>query len=162
MYTDALTRGTFADFLGTDGVHELPPAARMLSIKFVTEEASLHFSDLMVNKLYSYHLDFLAAFMTPAGKVNGYVNMIRNIPKLVNPCIEYHETGVLVAPNPNPPQRRTSCYQAIFGRQSKEPYCKPLNVHPFSPNCRQPNLPHGQTTQCAAYIGGIPETEQVM
>ena len=63
------------------------------------EEAYLHFNDLMVNKLTSYHMDFLAAFMTPAGKVNGYENMIGNIPKLVNPYYEYHETGALLAPD---------------------------------------------------------------
>ena len=60
----------------------------------------MHFNDLMVNKLTSYHMDFLAAFMTPAGNVNGYENMIGNIPKLVNPYYEYNEAGALVAPNP--------------------------------------------------------------
>lgn len=54
------------------------------------EEAYLHFNDLAVNKLTSFHLDFLHAFMTPPGKENGYQNMIGNISPLVNPYAEYY------------------------------------------------------------------------
>ena len=38
----------------------------------IIDEAYLQFNDLTVNKLTSYHMDFLAAFLTPEGKLNGY------------------------------------------------------------------------------------------
>ena len=60
-------------------------------------EAYLHFNDLTVNKLTSYHLDFLAAFLIPEGKVNGYNNMIGNIPVLTNPYEEFANTGAISA-----------------------------------------------------------------
>ena len=52
-------------------------------------EAYLQFNDLTVNKLTSFHLDFLRAFLIPEGKINGYDNMIGNIPILTNPYAEY-------------------------------------------------------------------------
>ena len=53
------------------------------------QEAYLQFNDLTVNKLTSFHLDFLRAFLIPEGKINGYDNMIGNIPILTNPYAEY-------------------------------------------------------------------------
>lgn len=53
------------------------------------EEAYLQFNDLTVNKLTNYHMDFLAAFLVPEGKLNGYNNMIGNIPPLTDPYDEY-------------------------------------------------------------------------
>lgn len=53
------------------------------------DEAYLQFNDLTVNKLTSYHMDFLSAFMVPEGKLNGYNNMIGNIPPLTDPYDEY-------------------------------------------------------------------------
>ena len=53
------------------------------------QEAYLQFNDLTVNKLTSFHLDFLRAFLIPEGKMNGYDNMIGNIPILTNPYAEY-------------------------------------------------------------------------
>jgi hypothetical protein len=53
------------------------------------EEAYLQFNDLTVNKLTSFHMDFLAAFLVPEGKINGYNNMIGNIPPLTDPYEEY-------------------------------------------------------------------------
>ena len=53
------------------------------------EEAYLQFNDLTVNKLTSFHMDFLAAFLVPEGKLNGYQNMIGNIPPLTYPYDEY-------------------------------------------------------------------------
>lgn len=55
-------------------------------------EAYLHFNDLTVNKITSYHMDFLTAFLIPEGKVNGYNNMIGNIPVLTNPYDEYRSS----------------------------------------------------------------------
>lgn len=52
-------------------------------------EAYLHYNDLTVNKLTSFHMDFLVAFLIPEGKINGYNNMIGNIPILTNPYEEY-------------------------------------------------------------------------
>lgn len=53
------------------------------------EEAYLQFNDLTVNKLTSFHMDFLSAFLIPEGKINGYNNMIGNIPPLTDPYEEY-------------------------------------------------------------------------
>jgi hypothetical protein len=53
------------------------------------QEAYLQFNDLTVNKLTSFHLDFLMAFLIPEGKINGYNNMIGNIPILTDPYTEY-------------------------------------------------------------------------
>lgn len=53
------------------------------------DECFLQFNDLTVNKLTSHHLDFLAAFLVPEGKVNGYKNMIGDVPILVDPYDEY-------------------------------------------------------------------------
>ena len=58
-------------------------------------EAYLHFNDLTVNKLTSYHMDFLSAFLIPEGKINGYNNMIGNIPILTDPYSEYNGTGAI-------------------------------------------------------------------
>lgn len=49
------------------------------------KEASISFNDLTGSRFDSYHLDFWAAFTVPAGKVNGYANMIGNIASLVDP-----------------------------------------------------------------------------
>jgi len=46
-----------------------------------------------------YHMDFLAAFLIPEGKINGYNNMIGNIPILTNPYEEYR--GIEPAPIDN-------------------------------------------------------------
>lgn len=42
------------------------------------EECSITFNDLVAARFDNYHLDFWAAFTTPAGKNNGYQNMILN------------------------------------------------------------------------------------
>ena len=57
------------------------------------QEAYLQFNDLTVNKLTSFHMDFLAAFLIPEGKINGYNNMIGNINILTNPYDEYAFLG---------------------------------------------------------------------
>jgi hypothetical protein len=45
-------------------------------------EACLTFNDLVAARFDNYHLDFWAAFTTPASKQNGYDNMIGNIGQL--------------------------------------------------------------------------------
>jgi hypothetical protein len=49
------------------------------------ETAELMYNDLVVNKLTSYHLDFLQQFCGNPGKTDGYMHMIGNRPELVNP-----------------------------------------------------------------------------
>lgn len=48
----------------------------------LVQECCLTFNDLVAAKFDSYHLDFWAAFTTPAGKRNGYMNMIGDVPDL--------------------------------------------------------------------------------
>lgn len=67
----------------------------------IIDEAYLQFNDLTVNKLTSYHMDFLTAFLVPEGKLNGYNNMIGNIPPLTDPYEEYSGfPNAIVAPDP--------------------------------------------------------------
>ncbi len=48
-------------------------------------EINISFNDLVAERMDSFYLDFWAAFTVPAGKRNGYDNMIGNIPQLINP-----------------------------------------------------------------------------
>jgi hypothetical protein len=48
-------------------------------------ECCITFNDLVAARFDSYHLDFWSAFTVPAGKRNGYNNMIGNTDALVNP-----------------------------------------------------------------------------
>jgi hypothetical protein len=48
-------------------------------------ECSLQFNDLTEARFDSYFLDFWSAFTIPAGKRNGYQNMIGNFEELTNP-----------------------------------------------------------------------------
>lgn len=45
----------------------------------------ISFNDLVAARFDNYHLDFWAAFTVPAGKLNGYNNMIGNIDELTQP-----------------------------------------------------------------------------
>jgi hypothetical protein len=49
-------------------------------------EINISFNDLVAERMDSFYLDFWAAFTVPAGKRNGYDNMIGNVPQLINPC----------------------------------------------------------------------------
>jgi hypothetical protein len=51
----------------------------------LVKEISLSFNDLVAERMDSYYLDFWAAFTVPAGKANGYDNMIGNVAELINP-----------------------------------------------------------------------------
>jgi hypothetical protein len=48
-------------------------------------EINIAFNDLVAERMDSYFLDFWAAFTIPAGKRNGYDNMIGNVAQLNNP-----------------------------------------------------------------------------
>lgn len=48
-------------------------------------ECVITFNDLVAARFDNYHLDFWAAFTTPAGKLNGYNNMIGNFDDLIQP-----------------------------------------------------------------------------
>ena len=48
-------------------------------------ECNITFNDLEAARFDSYHLDFWSAFTVPAGKVNGYNNMIGNFDDLIQP-----------------------------------------------------------------------------
>ncbi len=48
-------------------------------------ECAVTFNDLVAARFDNYHLDFWAAFTTPAGKLNGYKNMIGDVDSLTNP-----------------------------------------------------------------------------
>lgn len=48
-------------------------------------ECNISFNDLTAARFDNYHLDFWAAFTVPAGKLNGYKNMIGDIPDLIDP-----------------------------------------------------------------------------
>jgi hypothetical protein len=47
-------------------------------------QAQVTFNDLVAHQFDNYYLDFWAAFTVPAGKRNGYNNMVGNIPELIN------------------------------------------------------------------------------
>jgi len=49
------------------------------------KECCITFNDLVAARFDNYHLDFWSAFTTPAGKVNGYQNMIGNFDDLIQP-----------------------------------------------------------------------------
>lgn len=51
----------------------------------LVRECSITFNDLVAARFDSYHLDFWAAFTVPAGKQNGYLNMIGNTTNLTEP-----------------------------------------------------------------------------
>ena len=50
------------------------------------KEINISFNDLVAERMDSYYLDFWAAFSIPAGKVNGYNNMIGNYAELTDPA----------------------------------------------------------------------------
>ncbi len=50
-------------------------------------ECCITFNDLVAARFDNYHLDFWAAFTVPAGKRNGYNNMIGNTAPLIQPHI---------------------------------------------------------------------------
>ena len=51
----------------------------------LVRECCITFNDLVAARFDNYHLDFWSAFTVPAGKVNGYNNMIGNFDDLIQP-----------------------------------------------------------------------------
>lgn len=51
----------------------------------LVSEACISFNDLVAARLDNYHLDFWTAFTVPAGKRNGYNNMIGMVDTLIQP-----------------------------------------------------------------------------
>ena len=51
----------------------------------IIRECCITFNDLVAARFDNYHLDFWSAFTVPAGKRNGYNNMIGNTSPLTNP-----------------------------------------------------------------------------
>lgn len=49
-------------------------------------ECCITFNDLTAARFDNYHLDFWSAFTVPAGKLNGYKNMIGDVPGLIDPA----------------------------------------------------------------------------
>lgn len=49
------------------------------------QECAITFNDLVAARFDNYHLDFWSAFTVPAGKRNGYNNMVGNVDALTNP-----------------------------------------------------------------------------
>lgn len=56
----------------------------------IMRECCITFNDLVAARFDNYHLDFWSAFTVPAGKKNGYNNMIGNFDDLTGP----HASGV--------------------------------------------------------------------
>jgi hypothetical protein len=52
-------------------------------------EANIAFNDLVAARFDNFHLDFWAAFTVPAGKRNGYNNMIGSVDALINPVTTF-------------------------------------------------------------------------
>lgn len=51
----------------------------------IVRECCITFNDLVAARFDNYHLDFWAAFTVPAGKRNGYNNMVGNTAPLIQP-----------------------------------------------------------------------------
>ena len=51
----------------------------------IIKECNITFNDLVAARFDNYHLDFWAAFTTPASKSNGYDNMVGNVADLIDP-----------------------------------------------------------------------------
>lgn len=51
----------------------------------IIRECCITFNDLVAARFDNYHLDFWAAFTVPAGKRNGYNNMVGNVDDLIQP-----------------------------------------------------------------------------
>lgn len=62
----------------------------------LVSQCTISFNDLVAARLDSYVLDMWAAFTTPAGKLNGYRNMIGDIPDLTDPHPQTGNVGSVI------------------------------------------------------------------
>jgi hypothetical protein len=74
------------------GLETVPAAQGNLALRWtrnighnLIREINIAFNDLVAERMDSYFLDFWSAFTLPAGKNNGYQNMIGNVAQLNNP-----------------------------------------------------------------------------
>lgn len=65
----------------------------------LVRECNISFNDLVAARFDNYHLDFWSAFTVPAGKRNGYDNMIGNISTFIEPA-DFLPAGLLNLPLP--------------------------------------------------------------
>lgn len=75
----------------------------------IVRECCITFNDLVAARFDNYHLDFWSAFTVPAGKRNGYNNMIGNVAPLIQP----HASG-----NPIPAATLNLPLPFFYGRDS--------------------------------------------
>lgn len=68
----------------------------------LVQECAITFNDLQAARFDSYHLDFWAAFTTPASKKNAYNNMIGNIAELIEPVAPGYSLGAATLNLPLP------------------------------------------------------------
>lgn len=66
----------------------------------IIRECSITFNDLVAARFDQFHLDFWAAFTVPAGKRNGYENMIGNFGAMTNPTNKTIQSQTLNLPLP--------------------------------------------------------------
>jgi hypothetical protein len=82
---NAVTAATLnAEAPATNGNHVLRWTRNLMHN--LVSECAITFNDLVAARFDNFHLDFWSAFTVPAGKRNGYNNMIGNIDGLTNPC----------------------------------------------------------------------------
>ena len=72
----------------------IPAAVKPYTIRWtrnfmhnLIRECCITFNDLVAARFDNYHLDFWSAFTVPAGKRNGYNNMIGNFDDMIKPAI---------------------------------------------------------------------------
>jgi hypothetical protein len=90
--TAATANSTFvgSPTCGNNHVSGAQPGAHVLRwtrnlMHNLVQECAITFNDLVAARFDNYHLDFWSAFTVPAGKRNGYNNMIGNVDALTNP-----------------------------------------------------------------------------
>ena len=83
--------------IATNAIDVANPASKPARIRWtrnfmhnIVRECCITFNDLIASRFDNYHLDFWAAFTVPAGKRNGYNNMIGNFDDMTNPRTEIH------------------------------------------------------------------------
>lgn len=65
----------------------------------LVNNVSINFNDLAAHRLTNFDLDFISAFSTPAGKLDGYNEMIANVSSMTTPSKSLPEyTGILPIP----------------------------------------------------------------
>jgi len=79
LQTPVITAATFVTTTGNGTIAWTPNFMHNL-----IKECAITFNDLVAARFDNYHLDFWSAFTVPAGKRNGYNNMIGSFPDMTN------------------------------------------------------------------------------